>query len=266
LEGISLKETKELIGLSYSPWTEKARWALDHHKLPYRYREHTMIFGMPLLRWKLHRFIGEVTVPALIDRSGDQVHRLIDSWEIALHADRIGRSKKLFPESQLAELRRWNELSEEGLSAGRALLCARMRDDPEALREALPPYVPGFMRKPLLFIAWIGLSYVVREFETGKKSLTEHEADLREVLQSLRMSLPKGKNYLFGDFSYADIAMAAMFQFVKPVANEYVPLGPATRRVFHHEKVASEFPDLLEWRDQIYQRHRTFRENAISKS
>jgi len=246
----------ELIGLSYSPWTEKARWALDHHQLLYRYREHTMIFGMPLLRWRLRRLTGDITVPALIDGTVRPVRRLMDSWEIALHADRIGQSKKLFPESQMKELARWNELSEKGLSAGRALLCARMHDDPEALREALPPYVPKFMRRPLLVVARIGLNYVVREFAVKEKSLSEHEADLGEVIRSLRKSLSKGKTYLLEEFTYADIAMAAMFQFVNPVSEDYRPLGPATRRCFRHEKLSSEIADLLEWRDRIYRQHR----------
>jgi glutathione S-transferase len=251
----AMKE-RSLIGLSYSPWTEKAKWALDHHKLPYSYHEHTMIFGMPLLRWKLRRLTGEVTVPVLIDETVTPVRRLMDSWEIAFHADRIGAGKRLFPESRIKELRRFNELSEKGLSAGRALLCERMRHDPEALREALPPYIPSFVRPPLTFLARIGLNYIVREFETGKKSLAEHESDLREVLKNLRNSLVKGKNYLLDDFSYADIAMAAMLQFVNPVSDTYRPLGAATRRCFTDKKLSSEFSALLKWRDRIYRQHR----------
>ena len=31
--------TPTLWGLSISPWTERTRWALDHHQIHYRYRE-----------------------------------------------------------------------------------------------------------------------------------------------------------------------------------------------------------------------------------
>ena len=43
--------TPELIGIRYSPWTEKARWSPDH-RIPYRYTEHLIMLGMPELRVK----------------------------------------------------------------------------------------------------------------------------------------------------------------------------------------------------------------------
>ena len=39
-----------LYGVGYSPWTERARWALDHHRIAYRYREHLPMLGEPMLR------------------------------------------------------------------------------------------------------------------------------------------------------------------------------------------------------------------------
>ena len=42
----------ELYGLSYSPWTEKARWALLHHRILFRYVEHAP------MRDEQQRFFG----------------------------------------------------------------------------------------------------------------------------------------------------------------------------------------------------------------
>ncbi len=39
-----------LHGLSCSPWTWRARWALDHHRIDYDYREHTPMLGERRLR------------------------------------------------------------------------------------------------------------------------------------------------------------------------------------------------------------------------
>ena len=56
--------------------------------------------------------------------------------------------------------------------------------------------------------------------------------------------------------SYADIAMATMLQGVLPVDNRYIPLGPATRAAWTREDLARDYPDLIQWRDGIYSRHR----------
>ena len=72
----------DLYGIAYSPWTMKARWALDHHKIPYRYREHLILFGMPELRWRLKKPFGDITVPLLVNGGGNSV---MDSFEIARH-------------------------------------------------------------------------------------------------------------------------------------------------------------------------------------
>ena len=52
-ESAAVDRRGELIGIGYSPWTEKARWALDHHGIDYRYSEHLILFGMLPLRIKL---------------------------------------------------------------------------------------------------------------------------------------------------------------------------------------------------------------------
>ncbi len=253
--------TRELIGLIYSPWTEKARWALQHHRLPYDYTEHLMIFGMPALRWKMRKPFGDVTVPALIDRAsaggGGKTVRLGDSWDIALHAETLGQGSPLFPREKFVEIERLNALSESALCAERALIIDRTRRDPATQLELLPPFVPASLRRPLRFVANAALDYIEREFRTDAKEVQAHENDLRDVLTELRR-LIAGANHegLLGDFSYGDIAMAVTLHFVSPPEPEFMKIGPATRASWTNPTLAREFADVVAWRDEIYRKYR----------
>lgn len=248
---------RELIGLIYSPWTEKARWALQHHRLPYRYTEHLMIFGMPSLRWKMRKAFGDLTVPALIDRTNGKVVRLCDSWNIARHAESIGQGSPLIPPDKLGEIERLNTLSERALCAGRAWIIDRTRRDPSTQIELLPPFVPGLLRRPLRFVANVALNYIEREFQTDAQTVPSHENDLREVLSELRKRIA-GSHHgeLLGDFSYGDIAMAVTLHFVSPPEPEFMKIGSATRASWTNPSLARDFTDVVEWRDEIYRKYR----------
>lgn len=245
--------TMELIGLSYSPWTEKARWALDHHRLSYRYREHLILFGEISLCIRLRCSLGKVTVPALFDGKV----RLSDSCQIARYANERGEGEDLFPANRYKEIEECNSWSEAALSAGRALLIDRMKNDSEARREALPPWIPRSLQVAFGFLASIGLSYVDRSFGASANPPETNRQELRKILSRLRTVLDRSKTgYLLERFSYADIAMAAIFQVVDPVSDRFVPLGPATRRCFTDDPLRREFQDLIEWRNGIYERYR----------
>jgi glutathione S-transferase len=58
--------------------------------------------------------------------------------------------------------------------------------------------------------------------------------------------------------------MASALQGVSAVADDYIPLGPATRAVWTQPELAAEFSDLVAWRDRLYERHR--RQGAIRES
>jgi glutathione S-transferase len=247
-----------LEGFCFSPWTEKARWALDHHGVPYRYQEHLLLFGMPFLARKLRMPTGEVTVPALIRPGQDGI---VDSWKIALHAESVGRGAPLFPERWREEIRRFNELSEDALDCGRALTMARVQRDREALKEAMPPFIPGALRGPLTLLAGPGMAYLDRHFGITRLPTAERQERIRGILLQLRSALKAadGDHLCGGAFTYADIAMAAALQPVQPVADEFIRIGPATRRAWTTPELAAEFPELLAWRDRIFQGHRRAR-------
>jgi glutathione S-transferase len=242
----------ELFGMAYSPWTLKSRWALSHHRLDYRYHEHLLIFEMPLLRWKLRRFTGDVTLPALVDGHT----RLIDSFEISKHVDRLGKGTRLFPEKNLAEIRRIDEMADSAGAAGRALVLGKLAREPEAQLEYLPSFVPGFLKPFLRFLVSIGSLYIQREFRISLNEQGKNENHIHDTLAFLRAMLrTSGGEYVLGEFSYADIAMASVVQVIAPFPNRYMRARPAVLRLWTHTEFSAEFRDLVEWRDRLYSRH-----------
>lgn len=242
----------ELIGLHYSPWSEKARWALQHHHVPYKYREHLILFGMPELWVKTGR-LGDLTVPILV---GDGV-KLFDSFDIAQYAEAHGDGAKLFPASEKEAIARYNALSEKALDASRALLLPKIAASPAAAIEHLPSFIPGPLRKMSAPLVKVGLGYIARGFKARAKTNDEHAAALKKCLEEFRAELKKaGGKYLLGTFSYADIAMATALQYVSAVSDEHLKLRPATRQCWTDHALKKEFADLVEWRDRIYKEHR----------
>lgn len=235
---------------SFAPWCEKARWALDHHGVPYRERDHTPLIGEVLLRMAARRASGPVTVPLLVE--GDTV--LMDSVAIARHAEQRGTGSPLFPPAHEAAIQAWNARSEAVMTAGRALLLLRMRESPAALREQLPPFVPGALRGALRPLASTGVAHLVRKY--GIRADPHHESRIREALGALRAALAGRDHLVGGALSFADITMATSLQFLLPVDDRYIALGPATREVWTHPELAEEHADLTAWRDRLYAAHR----------
>src|ERR1700677_1226584 len=120
-----------LVSLHVSPWSERARWALDHHRLPYRKEEHVVYLG----ERKLRRLTGKPrnTVPILV-ADGTVLN---DSWDIAQYADREGASPSLFPAEHVAEIEAWAKTTDRLLAAGRGLILRALMGDAAALDESL---------------------------------------------------------------------------------------------------------------------------------
>jgi glutathione S-transferase len=231
---------------------------LDHHGLDYRYVEHQILFGMPLLRWRMREWREPLTVPAMVEEGG-LVFR--DSLEIARHADEIGGKGKLFgPDLDSDAIVRWNETSERALDAARALLIGAIASDKKAQVEQLPPWVPRPLRPAMRSMALVGLAYFNHEFASIRaRSPREHEEALAKELASVREGLRRaGGKYLVGErFSYADITAASILHMVHPIADErWLRLEPATRKAWTRDKLAAEFADLVDWRDGLYEKHR----------
>jgi glutathione S-transferase len=249
----------QLVALSYSPWSEKARWALDHHQLAYEEKPYLPIFGEAALRLRARRLRGRISVPALFD--GSSV--VVGSWEIVHHLERRGTGRGLIPFGQEQAVARFSELSERLLAAGRTLVTHRVSLDTEAKRESLPTQIPAAFGGLLRPLADIGIAFLRRKYEFGTAELGACEDELVSGLRSLRAALSARGDSKDGEpttllqgFSYADIAMALALQFVAPVDDRYLTLGPASRRCWSQPRLLEQFGDLVSWRDAIYATHR----------
>jgi glutathione S-transferase len=214
---------------SFAPWCEKARWALDHRRVPYRFIEHVPLLGEAPLRLAARRPFGLVSVPLLVH--GGVV--IMGSLDIARHAERNGEGGPLFGSEELVLA--WDRRSEAVMGAGRALMLARMLRSPAALREQVPPFAPSFLKASL---AEQGVRFIVKKHAVPLGDDVRLEADIRRALSELRRALD-GKLHLAGEaLSYADVTMACALQFILPVDDRYIRLGPATRDVWTHRALA----------------------------
>jgi glutathione S-transferase len=240
----------ELVALPVSPWSEKARWALDHHRVPYTYREYVPMLFEPWLRARLKKPFGLVSVPVLF-AEGKVVR---DSFAIARYADSVGSGASLFPASRMSDIVAWNERSEAALSAGRVVALRRMRETPGAGGEALPRFVPDTLRPVLGGGTSVVLGFLQRKYAAGASEAGVVET-IGAALEGLRGAL-NGRAYLLEELSYADIAMAMVVQVVRPVRDGSVPLGPALREAWSIGELGERFGDLVAWRDALYAKHR----------
>ncbi|MDI1448993.1 glutathione S-transferase family protein [Polyangium sp. 6x1] len=241
-----------LYGIPFSPWSEKARWALDHHRIAYEEVEHYPIAGELRLRILLRKPTGRVTVPILAD------HGVLftDSFDIARHADDVGAGPKLFPAGREAEIEAWNRRSEATLAALRAMLMLRLVDDPTFAKAALPRTTPKAIVPLLLPIGRRAIQFFVTKYRMREGAET-HRAVAEEGLEALDKALPEGQKYLLGAaFSYADIAMALALQGVSPVDKRFMPTGPGGRAGWTNPELAARYARLVAWRDELYEKHR----------
>ncbi len=237
---------RRLVALAYSPWSEKARWALDHHRLPYEEIAFVPVLGTPWLKLVSGRLFGRTSVPTLLDDDGKAY---IDSLVIARHADGIGQGTRLFPDGADEAIAGYVELSESMLSACREICMPRMSADPDAAYEATPASIP-FRRAMATTSVKLAGYLIGRKYQVGDD--LEHSTSVMwKGLRTLRERLA-GRSTLLPQFSFADIAMAAALQWVAPLPQATRPIGEHLARVLAQPELAAEFRDLVDWRDRLY--------------
>jgi glutathione S-transferase len=245
---------RTLFGEYFSPWSEKARWALDHRGVAYVYREHVPLLGEPLLRFHARKLSGRVSVPLLVCDEG----RVPDSFAIARYAERVGNGVSLFPDGDEAAITMWNTRSEVALRAARACYLGRVGARRAAKIEMQPTFLPNVIRRASVPAADLAIGFLRRKYADTMPAGDSAEQGLVRELERLRRVLRgRGGDTLVGDeFTFADVAMAVTLQFVVPVQPPYMPLGPATRQACFSPEVAAQFGDLVAWRDRVYERWR----------
>lgn len=226
--------------ISYSPWSRKARMALAHHQVEYERRSYKIPFDEFILRARLRQIGGKVTVPVLFD--GQNVVR--DSYDIARHAEAIGNGSPLFQDE--ASCAHWNALSDEALSTARRGSLERVLDDEEAQRENLAGLLPKSLVSPLTPVARLVTRRLLKKYPAGD------DERFVAILEELRAALGN-RDTILDEFSYADIAMSLVVDFVKPVSLR--SRGPATERIWAVPGLEARFGDLVAWRDRVMNRH-----------
>jgi glutathione S-transferase len=245
----------ELLGLPYSPWSEKACWALEVRKVPYRYRVYQPLLGELELRLKVRRFRGVVSVPLLVDEHG-RVYD--DSAKIARFADTRGSGPVLFPAVHEAAIAHWIAHSERGLSAARALALERQLRDDEAMAEMVPRGLRHALGWLAPRVAEFGLRRTLRKYGANARSAQEHRDSVRTVLDELRRALAAQgavPGTILGSFTFADIACTQVLGFIAPPAFG-LKLGKASVRGFTDSELAREYADIVAWRDALYETYR----------
>jgi glutathione S-transferase len=245
-----------LLALPYSPWSEKARWALEARRVPFTYRRYSPLLGEPMLRVKLRRLRGPVTVPVLIDDDGAVMP---DSAEIARWADARGEGPVLFPPGEDVRMTRFIELSERGLAAGRGASLMRLLVDEEALLEMVPKRLRS-MRAVAIRLGALGVRRTLHKYGAAGFEGAHHARALAAALDELRTALRYatargGVKTLLGGFSFADVAASQILSFVEP-PRFGLRLGAASRRSFTDGALRERYADLVAWRDALYEAHR----------
>lgn len=242
---------RELTGMHFSPWTERARWALDHHGLPYRYIEYTTLLGEPLLRLHAKKPFGKVSVPFLKTPEGN----VDDSFEIAGYADRNSGKAPLLPAVHADAIRGWGVAAEHALCAARIRATRRIRRSTAALADRLPAYTPGFLRKPFVPMAYVATTYILQKYrvqaDSEDKLLQDMDAFFGKAAQAL-----KGREFVFDQISFADIVIATALQAITPVDDRYIHLGAPSRACMCEPELARKYASLLAWRDDFYEKYR----------
>jgi len=231
--------------IHHSPWSERARWALLHHELEFEEREHVPLVGELALRMRTP-VKGKASVPLLVD-GGAAVQ---GSLAIGEHVDRLGKRDKLFPDGARARIAALYEALEDPLHAARERFTRDLMTDRDAQIESLPPMLRAL---PLASLsARIGTQFIIGKYNARIGSVDDR---IRAGLRAVREALG-GKPYVLERFSFADVVATSVVQAIAPVDPKFLDVPPATRRLWRHEKLVKEFPELVEWRDAVYAKHR----------
>lgn len=237
---------RTLYVIHHSPWSERARWALLHHELTFREKEHVPLVGEFALRRRAKRK-GKVSVPLLVEDDGQAIQ---GSMEIAEHADKIGTRPTLFPPGEEAKIREAFDAIEDSICAARERFGLRLKDDTEAQIDVLPPLLRKLPFAGLS--AKLGTSFIKSKWEANKGSIDDR---IRAGMTKVR-ELVGGKPYVLSEFSFADIVCTSVVQVVRPVDSRFWDFSPPMRRVWSDDAIAEDFGDVIAWRDSVYEKHR----------
>lgn len=200
--------THHLVGVAFSHYVEKARWALERHGVPYTEERYLPLLHMPRAAWvsrgagRADRVSSRFSTPILVTDAGA---RICDSSAIVRYvSDRFGGHLYDDPEAVVWERRFHDRLAPATRRVGYALSL----DDPDAMEVLLSNVGPA---QRLLYR---GLAPIAAGFLRDRLRITPAKTErsitrVFEELAAVEQLLSDGRRYLLGDrFSAADLAFA----------------------------------------------------------
>ena len=239
--------TATLHGLSYSPWTERARWALDHHGVAYRWVVHRLYLDERGLRRRARVAPGErASVPLFVE--GDTILR--DSIDILKHADVVGRGTKLVEDPRALDA--LVAMFEPGLQAMRGRVTAGTIESSACIREHGAEVVPAFMAGLLAPVVVRAARFIGDKYGAVLERDGQNLETIRATLRAARSRIDTTRVPDARSLRAEHILLATFLQGIRPVTAPHIKLGPASRAVWTCEPLLEEAADLLAWRDAVY--------------
>jgi glutathione S-transferase len=237
--------------LKVSPYNEKARWALDHKRVPHVRRAVTPIGHAVVSR----RVGGRGTMPVLaIDGRS-----IGDSSEIIAELERRAPEPRLYPANPADRARalELEDLFDEHLGPdSRRLVLHHAMRDADLLLGAFTPDIPGPARRAVRAVFPLVRRNLRHDFRIDDRTVSEAFEKVAAAGERLRAE--RGPNgYLVGDsFSVADLTLAAICApAVAPPQFPY-PQPQRGHHLFAPLREALDRAGLLEFTLRMYELHR----------
>jgi glutathione S-transferase len=233
---------------TFSNFNEKARWALDHKRVPH-VRRSVLPGGLRAMR-----FSRNGTLPVL-DLDG---RRIVDSTRIIEALEARDPEPRLYPSDPEARVRALEieEFFDE--NAGHELRRAvfwELFDEPAAASSVLATGQPGWARPVLRAGMPVAMLYAKRRYSIYADDVEESRAKLVEALDRIEAERqPSG--YLVGDaFTVADLTAAALLYPVgQPPEYQYAIPDPTPGLQSWLDSLGGH--PALDWIRDMYRRHR----------
>jgi len=245
--------TTTLWSISYSPWSDRARWALDHCGVTYTRRAYQPLLGEPAMRLKTGNWSRPVSVPVL--ETDDGV--IADSLDISRYADRsAAEDVRLFPGEDQERILGLHARSEAALAGGRILGLRRILDTHRGALDAfVPPPLRSLPGNAGRSIAAAGVRRTIRKY--ANVTPKDAEGTLVEFLDVLAEAIEAGSRHddgtltLLPRFSFADITMATGLSFILPPSS-HLRLSDASREAFTSPERPEGYDAVFAWRDALF--------------
>jgi glutathione S-transferase len=236
--------------LTFSNFSEKARWALDYKEIAHVRREAPPALH-PLWAWRLG---GGRTFPLLVLDG----HAIGDTTPIIAELERRQPEPPLYPADPAERVRALalEDFFDEELGPDvRRVSLDAARRDPRIATAAMAPN--GGPKERALKLALVPMGTLVRRYYDVDEGSLEHAWErIGTAIDRFQNQLqPSG--YLVGDrFTVADLSFAALIgTAVQPDGYPYPARQPAPRGVPEVRSLLAE-RGVLDWIEDMYARHR----------